>query len=201
VTTLATIHGALSRLSLWAVWIGGAALLLAAIMVAVDVVSRKLLGVTMSGSDEITGYVFAGATVWAYSYCALHRANIRIDALYNLLPMRLRALLDVIGLALLLLYMAYLTVKGWDVLATSWQRDSVAVSVLATPLWIPQAVWMAGLVFFNLTLAFLIVHAIVAFVVAGAPAAQAIAGTRTVQEEIAEGAHDQPAPDGRGPVR
>jgi TRAP-type C4-dicarboxylate transport system permease small subunit len=190
VTRLAAIHGALSRLSLWAVWVSGAALLLAAVMVTVDVVSRKLFGVTMSGSDEITGYVFAGATVWAYSFCALQRSNIRIDALYNHLPLRLRALLDVIGLALLLLYMAYLTIQGAEVLVTSYERNSVAVSVLATPLWIPQGVWVAGLIFFNITLAFLILHALVAFAVAGAPAVQAIAGTMTIREEIAGATHD-----------
>lgn len=197
-TVLTAIHGVLARVSLWAVWAGGAALLLAAVMVTVDVLSRKLLGITMSGSDEITGYVFAGATTWAYAHCLLTRSNIRIDALYNVLPIGVRAMLDVLGLSLLLLFMAYLTVKGVDVLATSWARDSVAVSVMATPLWIPQAIWLAGLVFFNVALVFLIVRALVAFAVGGAHAVQAIAGTRTVQEEVAEGIHDDPAEPGRG---
>jgi TRAP-type C4-dicarboxylate transport system permease small subunit len=203
VTVLASIHAALARVSLSAAWIGGAALLLAAFMVTVDVVARKLFGITMSGSDEITGYVFAGATTWAYAHALLTRSNIRIDALYNVVPIGIRAALDLLGLLLLLLYMAYLTVKGVDVLATSWARDSVAVSVMATPLWIPQAVWVTGLVFFNVTLAFLIVHVLVAFAVGGAPAVQAIAGNRTVQEEIAGGTHDTPAPEARddGPVR
>ena len=82
----ARIHRIFERLSLWAVWVGGAALMLSAIMVTVDVLARKYLNITMSGSDEITGYVFAGATTWAYAYCLLHRSNIRIDAVYNLLP-------------------------------------------------------------------------------------------------------------------
>ena len=194
VTRLAAIHGALSRVALWAAWLGGAALLLAAVMVTLDVLSRRLFGVTMSGSDEITGYVFAGATSWAYAHCLLTRSNIRIDALYNILPTSLRAGLDLVGLSLLLLFMAYLTVKGVDVLATSWARDSVAVSVMATPLWIPQAIWVSGLVFFNITLAFLILHAIAALLVGGPTAEQALAGTRTVQEEIAEGTHDGPGP-------
>ena len=200
-TLLAAIHRALARLALWAARIGGAALLLAAVMVTVDVLARRFFGATMAGSDEITGYVFAGATTWAYAYCLLTRSNIRIDALYNILPMRLRAGLDVLGLALLLTYMAYLTVKGVEVLATSWARDSVAVSVMATPLWIPQAVWVTGLVFFNVTLAVLIVHALVAFAVGGPTAVQAIAGTRSVQEEIAEATHDDPTHDAPGPVR
>lgn len=180
------IHGALSRLSLWAVWTGGAALMLAAIMVTIDVILRKSFDITMSGSDEISGYVFAGATTWAYAYCLLHRSNIRIDALYNLLPMVLRALLDIIGLTLLLVYMAFLTWKGIDVFATSWARDSVSISSLAIPLWIPQLIWLSGLVFFNITLVFLIIHCAVSWALAGAGAVQALAGTMSVQEEVAD---------------
>ena len=98
--------------------------MLSAIMVTLDVLSRKLIGFTISGSDEISGYVFAAGTAWAYSYCLLTRSNIRIDALYNLLPVPVRAVLDVLGLALLLFFMAYLTDKAIDVFVTCTSRQS-----------------------------------------------------------------------------
>ena len=91
---LAVIHAKLLSVSRFAVWIGGAALMLSAIMVTLDVISRKIFGFTISGSDEISGYVFAAGTTWAYSYCLLHRSNIRIDAVYNLLPPVVRNVLD-----------------------------------------------------------------------------------------------------------
>jgi TRAP-type C4-dicarboxylate transport system permease small subunit len=59
---LAVIHERLEHYSRVAVWIGGATLMAAAMMVAVDVMSRKFLGMTMSGSDEYTGYVFSATT-------------------------------------------------------------------------------------------------------------------------------------------
>ena len=83
---IAKIHERLEYFSRFAVWICGATLMAAALMVAVDVVSRKFFGLTMSGSDEYTGYVFSATTTWAYSYCLLHRSNVRIDALYSRLP-------------------------------------------------------------------------------------------------------------------
>ena len=184
--TFAGIHGALGRLSRWAVWAGGAGLLLCALLVTVDVILRKLFSITMSGSDEISGYVFAGATTWAYAYCLLHRSNIRIDALYNLLPMGLRAALDIVGLTLLFVYMAFLTWKGIDVFTTSWARDSVSISTLALPLWIPQLIWVAGLIFFNITLVFLILYCAFSWARIGAEAVQGLAGTMSVQEEVAE---------------
>ena len=76
----AMIHHRLEQISRFAVWVGGAALMAAAFMVTVDVLFRKFVGITMSGSDEYSGYVFAASTTWAYSYCLLHRSNVRIDA-------------------------------------------------------------------------------------------------------------------------
>ena len=183
------IHSGLERVSRFAVWIAGAALLLSAIMVTIDVICRKLFSVTMSGSDEISGYVFAAGTTWSYSYCAIHRSNIRIDALYNLLSIRLRAILDIVGLVLLFLYIALLTQKGWDVFWTSWSSNSLAVSSLATPLWIPQIFWITGLMMFVVTLAFLIVYASVAFLSGQLEVEQRVAGTLSVQEGIAEETH------------
>ncbi len=181
---LGKIHRLLERLSLWAVWAGGFALMLSAIMVTIDVLSRKYLNVTMSGSDEITGYVFAGATTWAYAYCLLHRSNIRIDALYNLLPIRLRAVFDITGLFALLLFMGVFTEKAVTVFTDSWVNNSVSVTTLLTPLWIPQIVWLTGLLFFNATLIILIVYTVLSFVVKGPAAVQKLAGTRSIREEM-----------------
>ena len=88
-------------------------MLAAAVMVTLDVLSRKFLNVTMSGADEISGYVFAASTTWAYSYCLLYRANIRIDALYNFLPRWVCAVLDTVAVALLLIYNGVLAHRAW----------------------------------------------------------------------------------------
>ena len=191
------VHEALKRISRVAVWAGGAALMLSAIMVTIDVFSRKIFSVTMSGSDEITGYVFAASTTWAYSYCLLYRANVRIDAVYNFLPTMLRCLLDLAGLGLLLWYMTILTDRAIDVFTTSWEHDSVSITTLATPLWIPQLFWVAGLILFIATLVFVIVYTVVAFVHRDLDLVRRIAGTLSVQEEIREETHGMGDPGPR----
>lgn len=182
----ARLHRFFERLALWAVWAGGAALLLSAIMVTLDVFSRKFFNFTMSGSDEITGYVFAGATTWAYAYCLLHRSNIRIDAVYNILPRWSRAVLDILGLVALLVFMGYFTYRAVGVFADTWENQSVAPTTLNTPLWLPQIVWLAGLLFFIVTLVFLLLYTILALIVTGPPGVQALAGTMSVAEEVDE---------------
>ena len=178
------IHARLARIAQIAVWIGGGAHLAAAIMVTIDVVLRKIFSITMSGSDEMSGYVFAAGTTWAYSYCVLHRSNIRIDAVYNLLPRRLCGMLDIVGVTLLLIFNAVLTRHAWEAFATSFVRDSVSITTLATPLWIPQLFWVIGLIAFQLTLVFVAVYATLRYWQRDDAAVNRIVGVPTVAEEV-----------------
>ena len=191
--TFVRIHAWLEKISRAAVWVGGAALLLCAFMVSIDVIMRKLFSITMSGSDEISGYVFAAATAWAYSYCLLHRSHIRIDALYGVLPVWLRSVLDALGLALLLFYMAYLTNKAIDVFVTSWERDSVSITTLSVPQWIPQLLWVSGLSWFVITLTFLLVYVLVSLVLGDLRTVQDVAGALSAEKKIDEETHGMDA--------
>lgn len=186
---LERIHIALEWISRRAVWIGGAALLMAAIMVTLDVLSRKFLNVTMSGADEISGYVFAAGTTWAYSYCLLHRANIRIDALYNFMPRWLCAVLDTVAVVLLLIYNGVLAYRAWGAFSQSWERDSVSITTLATPQWIPQLLWASGLIFFELVLLFVFLYTLVGLLRGDLDLVKRIAGVPSVAEEIEAETH------------
>ena len=178
------IHARLARIAQVAVWIGGGAHLAAAIMVTIDVLLRKVFSITMSGSDEMSGYVFAAGTTWAYSYCVLNRSNIRIDAVYNLLPRRLCGVLDIVGVVLLLIFNAVLTRHAWEAFATSYVRDSVSITTLATPLWIPQLFWVIGLIAFQITLIFVAVYATLRYLQRDDAAVNRIVGVPTVAEEV-----------------
>ena len=183
------IHAKLTEVSRVAVWVGGAALLLSAIMVTLDVIARKLFSITISGSDEISGYVFAAGTTWAYSYCLFTRANIRIDALYNTLSLRTKAFLDIIGLLLLLYYIFLLSTNAWGMFAENWEFNSSAQTTLATPLWVPQIFWISGLFFFLICIAFVSVYSVTALIKGDWQTVQNIAGVKTVEEEIDEETH------------
>ncbi|OED40995.1 hypothetical protein AB833_10710 [Chromatiales bacterium (ex Bugula neritina AB1)] len=186
---LDSIHRTLQRISLWAVWIAGLALLLSAVMVTVDVFCRKFFGITMSGSDEVSGYVFAASTTWAYSYCLLNRSNVRIDVLYNFLPLSARSILDVVGIALLLYYMSYLMRKAFNVFWTSWTGNSMSTTTLQTPLWIPQLMWFLGLALFVVTLSFVLLYTLVALVRRDNSLVRRVAGAMSAQEEIVQETH------------
>ena len=186
---LESIHSRLERISQLAVWVGGAALLAAALMVTVDVLSRKIFNVTMSGSDEYSGYVFSATTTWAYSYCLLHRSNVRIDALYNYLPRKVTAILDVVGLLLLFYFMSIMTYYAMVSFVDSWVNNSVSITTLGTPQWIPQLFWVAGLILFFVTLIFVVVYSIIALLQRNWDLVARIAGVPSIAETMQEETH------------
>jgi TRAP-type C4-dicarboxylate transport system permease small subunit len=200
----AAIHARLERISQYAVWLGGTALLAAALMVTVDVLCRKIFNVTMSGSDEYSGYVFSATTTWAYSYCLLHRSNVRIDALYNLFPRPVTALLDVIGLSLLLYFMWIMTYYAFVSFENSWTHNSVSITTLGTRQWIPQLFWVAGLTLFFCTLAFVVLYSLVALLqrnwdlvakLAGVPSITEVMEEETAGIDVVIATANSPAPE------
>jgi len=186
---LESIHSRLERISQLAVWVGGAALLAAALMVTVDVLSRKIFSVTMSGSDEYSGYVFSATTTWACSYCLLHRSNVRIDALYNYLPRKVTAILDVVGLLLLFYFMSIMTYYAMVSFVDSWVNNSVSITTLGTPQWIPQLFWVAGLILFFVTLIFVVVYSVAALLQRNWDLVARVAGVPSIAETMQEETH------------
>ncbi len=170
-------------LSLRAVWVGGALLFLAAFTVSVDVIARKLFAVSLGGADELSGYAFAIGTAWAFAFALLRRANVRVDALYQHLPMKLCALLDLLARVALGVFVAYLARYGYEVLATSWQLSARSNSSLKVPLWIPQALWFGGLALFVATVALLLARSVAGLARGDWAGVHALLGARSVREE------------------
>jgi TRAP-type C4-dicarboxylate transport system permease small subunit len=173
-------------LSLRAVWAGGALLVAAALTVSVDVLARKLVAVSLGGADELSGYAFAIGSAWAFPFALLHRANVRVDALYERLPPKLCALLDILAIVALGVFAVFLARYAWDVMATSWSLSSRSNSALKVPLWVPQALWVSGLGLFLATLALLLARALRALAGGDWAWIRATLGARSVVEEAEE---------------
>lgn len=178
--------GLADRLSRYAIWIGGAMVLASAFLVSVDVLLRKLLLVSLGGADELSGYAFAIGTTWALAFTLLRRANVRVDALYVRLPQALCAILDILALLSLGLFLGLLTWQAWAVLETSLAFSARATTPLATPLWIPQILWLAGLILFVFTLVPLLLRALFALLGGDLATVRRLAGARSIEEDAAD---------------
>lgn len=185
-TPIDRLLAATRRVSHFAVWIGGALTLASVLLISYDVIVRRLFGVSVSASDELAGYAFAISTSWALAFTALERGNVRVDVLYKHMPPRVAAALDWLALVALSVFALMLAMHAYDVARTSWLQKAAANTLLATPLWIPQALWVAGLAWFCLVLVLLLVRASAALVTGDLDAARAIAGVVSAEEEAAE---------------
>lgn len=150
-----SLYFLLYRLSRASVWLFGAGYLLIALATTADVVARNAFGVSSPEVNEISGYIFAVATTWGFAFVLFERAHVRIDVVYARLGARLRAGLDVLGLLSMTVFVAVLSWRAWLTLDETLLFGSRARTGLQTPLWIPQSIWLAGLVYFLACLVFL----------------------------------------------
>jgi TRAP-type C4-dicarboxylate transport system permease small subunit len=165
-------------------WLGGVMLLLAALIVSVEVISRKLLTIVFSGSDEIAAYLFATGTSWALAHVLITRGHVRIDALYGRLPARPRALLDVVALVLMGVVACALLDRGFDLVHTNlteWNRSNTP---LRTPLSLPQIPWLLGLALFFAAIVIALARTLLALARGDLATARRTAGVASQDEEI-----------------
>jgi TRAP-type C4-dicarboxylate transport system permease small subunit len=169
-----------------AAWLGGAMLLFAAFMTTAEVFLRKFFNFSFGGADEISGYMFAISTAFAFGFTLLQRGNVRIDALYINLPGTVRHLLDVFALLMLGGFLGLMTWRAFLVWHNSWISDSVSITPMVTPLDIPQGFWAAGLIFTMVVFTILLLRVIVALVHWDRPTLNRLIGARSLDEEIEE---------------
>ena len=167
-----------------AVWAGGAMLLFAAFLVSTDVFLRKVFSITFTGSDEISGYLFAISTTWALAYVLVSRGNVRIDALYLLLPRRVCAVLDVVALLALGGFVGFFGYRALGALETSVEMRAHSTTPLQTLTAIPQSAWVLGLLLFMIVWIVVLLRAVIALGRGDLVAVNRIAGAPTLDEEV-----------------
>ena len=174
------------KVSQFIVWIGGGLLIFAAIMTTLEVLLLKFANFSFGGADEIAGYIFAISTSFAFAFATLHRAHVRIDALYIRLPQPVRLFLDVVGFLLLGGFLLLMAERAYNVWWNSFENSSVSITPLVTPLALPQGFWFAGMVFFFIVFALMLLRIITAAFSRDWNRIAALVGPRGIEEEVEE---------------
>ncbi len=174
------------RLNRYSLWFSGSLVLLAALIIGVDVLLRKFFQSSIGGADELAGYALALGTSWSLGAALMDRAHIRIDSLYGLFARSLRLLLDLISLTIFISFFGLLFWRGLSIVEQSWVSSSRSHTALATPVVIPQFIWLLGLIVLLLIGGFLFVQAILLTARGDKWAAIKLIGTRSAAEEVEE---------------
>jgi len=165
--------------------LGGYGCLSLSFLIVYEIFARKLFNHSLQGVDEIGGYVVAITGTFGMALAALERAHTRIDVLLLRLPARVQAGLNLLSYVALGLGAAFMGYMGWRTLDESLTFGSVSSSPLQVPLWIPQSLWMAGLVLFALSALWTALRGLLALRY-GLEAADRVLAPPTVEDEIDE---------------
>ena len=163
----------------------GGLCVLVSFVIAVAVVMRKVFNVSIVGADEISSFILAASCSWGFAFALLHRAHVRVESLQLVLPRRLCAILDIVGLILLGAFVAVIAWYTANVLALSIDMGALA-DMLDVPLWLPQAFWVAGFVVSVVLAVLLLIRSLIAFLAGDLAALQALIGSRSAVEEAAQ---------------
>jgi TRAP-type C4-dicarboxylate transport system permease small subunit len=177
--------GAVRWIARAAVMVGGAAILISGFMIAADVIMRRIFGLSTWGADEFSYYALAISSSWAFAHAMLVKAHIRIDMLTMRASWPLRSASNIIALA----GMGFLALMAsgaiLEEVERAWSRGATSITRLATPLWIPQGLWLAGFVFFALAIFLLLLRVIAALLIERShEIAELHGGTLTLEDEI-----------------
>ena len=172
------------------IWIGGALLFAAALIVTAEVLLRKgagaLLGTSFlfSGSDEISGYLFAVGTSLSLAYVMVTKGHVRIDVLYTQFSAPTRAIMDVIALVVMAIFVTALLERAIDVASTSYIEQIRSNTQLRIPLAWSQIPWAFGIALFYFAILVALIRSVVAIAKGDWATVNGIAGVATTEEEI-----------------
>ncbi len=173
-----------SAVALWGAWAGGAMILLAAVVVTVEVISRKLLAFAFSGSDEIAAYLFAVGTSWSLAHVLVTRGHVRIDVLYGQLGPRLRAAFDLVAIVGLAILVLAIVDRAGEIFLDNLTGGNRSNTPLRIPLAWPQAPWFAGFVLFLIVTVLAFLRSLLALVRGDFGTVAATIGVASQDEEV-----------------
>ncbi|MBO0906096.1 TRAP transporter small permease subunit [Jiella sonneratiae] len=182
-TTLRQISLVMSRL-------GGGMLLAAALLVAVEVSLRMSRLVIFSVGTELSSYALAVGAAWSFAHVVFERAHVRVDVVSQRLPPLPRAFFDVLAMASLAVVGFLLTLAAWTTFATTLALDTHSNTTLATPLAVPQGLWVAGIGWFTFIAAYRTATAAAALLRRDLAEVTRIAAPPSAEDEASEAALD-----------
>lgn len=138
--------------------IGGYVLLGLSFLIVFEVIARKLFDFSLQGVDEIGGYVVAITGTFGFAYALIERTHTRIDIVLDHVPSQLRNLLNVLAYGLVAAASVFMLRYAYEALNESILFGSLSPTPLQTIMWIPQSLWVAGLVWFSITALAILVH-------------------------------------------
>ena len=174
----------LTRVADWTVIACGWWLIALSVITCIEMLGRKLLGFSLQGVDEIGSYTYGIVGAFGFAYTLITRSHTRVDFLLSRFKPGSRAFLNLLAMLTLAAFALLCVWRGAHVVLESLDLGSTAATPLATPMWIPQTIWLAGYLMFALVAAWAAIDAVRLLVRGDIAQINQRFGPQTLEEEI-----------------
>lgn len=154
------------------------------VVTCIEMLGRKVFGFSLQGVDEVGSYTYAVVGAFGFAYALISRSHTRVDFLLSRFPSRVRAALNMLACVSLAAVSMLCLWRSSHVLMESVDLRSTAATPLATPMWLPQSIWLAGYLMFTLVAAWAAADALRLFVKGRRDELNQRFGPQTLEEEI-----------------
>jgi TRAP-type C4-dicarboxylate transport system permease small subunit len=155
------------------------------VVIAAETVLRKFFSSSLAGVDELSGYAIAVAAPLTFAVALVEQSHIRINLLHMKMPAWMQAAANALAAITLGALALFLFVFSWRTVAETRDYQSIAQTPWATPLIIPQTVWLVGMAVFTLVALGLAAKATLLALRGNGAALRREFGPDSVEEELA----------------
>lgn len=115
-------------------------------------IGMRFFGHSTFMADALVGYGVAAITFLALSWALEQGSMIRVSVLTGVLPLRGRRIADAFATLSTLALILFLASHQWAAVSKLFARGSVSQHYLPIPLWIPEGIFLTGLLLLALQL-------------------------------------------------
>lgn len=149
---MGSIVRGLERLSEAGGYVAGAVAVLLTVLVAASVIARRLLNAPLLITEEVSGYMVVAIVFLGLAYTMKAEGHIRADIILSHVPVRVRAVLEILATVIALGFAGLLLAGSWRLTAEFYTQGSLSFRYLQTPLWIPGSLLVIGAALLSLQL-------------------------------------------------
>lgn len=112
------------------------------LLIVANVLMRYILGTNFIALEELQWHLYAVGFMLGLSYCILHDGHVRVDVLAEHLQPRTRAIIEIIGILVLLLPFCYFILYyAWPFVERSYRINEVSAAPAGLPMrWLIKSV-------------------------------------------------------------
>jgi TRAP-type C4-dicarboxylate transport system permease small subunit len=125
-------------------YLAGATVLGLTALITSAVVARRVFGAPILAADEVSGYLLLAIVFFGLAHTMKAGGHIRADIVLTHVPLKVRALLELLATVLAIGFALALLGGAWALLTEYYGHATTSFKYLQIPLWMPASLLVVG---------------------------------------------------------